>query len=300
MANKTIPQVTHYKTRLASLSWRTRTDRAADRRRSARARGRGTQPPAHPRGGAPAVRARTACTPSASSRSRARPASGARPCSAASRTAPRSCRRCSTSTSGRSRTRSFAGLRRSGPGAPPRDRLMAFVGALFDLRVEHGELLLITERARVLLVRQRGARQAGAGEQESADEGERAHQRTVTGVPTGMIRARRRMSALRMRMHPCDTRPGSRSGRSVPWIPMKPPAGQSVKTGDRASVPKATGPYCGLAKRSSRLRTMNRPCGVGQRGLADADRDAQQRAPPRSSVRRNLRRSTIRRSRSSW
>ena len=91
------------------------------------------------------------------------------------------------------------------------------------------------------------------------------------------------MSALRMRMHPCDTRPGRRSGRSVPWIPMKPPAGQSVKTGERASVPKATGPYSGLAKRSSRLRTMNLPRGVGQRALPDPDRDAQQRAAARRS-----------------
>ena len=31
-------------------------------------------------------------------------------------------------------------------------------------------------------------------------------------------------------------------GRSVPWMPTKPPAGQSVSVGDRALVPNATGP----------------------------------------------------------
>ena len=50
------------------------------------------------------------------------------------------------------------------------------------------------------------------------------------------------MSALRMRMQPCETRPGSSSGRSVPWIPTKPPAGQSVSVAERALVPNATGP----------------------------------------------------------
>ena len=67
-----------------------------------------------------------------------------------------------------------------------------------------------------------------------------------TGVPTGISRASARMSALRIRMQPCDTRPGTRSGRSVPWMPTKPPAGQSVAAGDRALVPNATGPYAGL------------------------------------------------------
>ena len=75
----------------------------------------------------------------------------------------------------------------------------------------------------------------------------RAGSTILTGVPTGMMRARRTMSRLRMRMQPCDTRPGTRSGRSVPWMPMKPPAGQSVSVGDVALVPKATGPYVGLA-----------------------------------------------------
>ena len=50
------------------------------------------------------------------------------------------------------------------------------------------------------------------------------------------------MSALRIRMQPCETRPGRISGRSVPWIPTKPPAGQSVRVAERALVPNATGP----------------------------------------------------------
>ena len=50
------------------------------------------------------------------------------------------------------------------------------------------------------------------------------------------------MSALRSRMQPCETAPGIRSGRSVPWMPMKPPAGQSVSVAERALVPNATGP----------------------------------------------------------
>ena len=76
---------------------------------------------------------------------------------------------------------------------------------------------------------ERGAQAAGAHE-------------IVRGVPTGISRSSPRMSALRMRMHPWETRPGSRSGRSVPWMPTYPPAGQSVSVGDRALVPKATGP----------------------------------------------------------
>jgi hypothetical protein len=64
----------------------------------------------------------------------------------------------------------------------------------------------------------------------------------VTGVPTGIRRASSRMSGLRIRMQPCEMRPGTRSGRSVPWIPTKPPAGQSVAVGERALVPNATGP----------------------------------------------------------
>ena len=45
-----------------------------------------------------------------------------------------------------------------------------------------------------------------------------------------------------MRMQPCETRPGRRCGWFVPWMPMKPPPGQSVSTGERALVPKAIGP----------------------------------------------------------
>ncbi len=50
------------------------------------------------------------------------------------------------------------------------------------------------------------------------------------------------MSALRSRMQPCEMRPGMRAGWLVPWIPTKPPAGQSVSVGERALVPKASGP----------------------------------------------------------
>ena len=50
------------------------------------------------------------------------------------------------------------------------------------------------------------------------------------------------MSALRIRMQPCETRPGMQIRRSVPWMPMKPPAGQSVRSAERALVPNATGP----------------------------------------------------------
>ena len=54
------------------------------------------------------------------------------------------------------------------------------------------------------------------------------------------------MSWFLMRMHPCDTAPGSSSGRLVPWMPMNPPAGQSLRS-DWALVPKASGPYHALA-----------------------------------------------------
>jgi hypothetical protein len=47
------------------------------------------------------------------------------------------------------------------------------------------------------------------------DETKPAH-RIVSGVPIGISRARRRMSSFRMRMHPCDTRPGRSSGSLVP------------------------------------------------------------------------------------
>ena len=50
------------------------------------------------------------------------------------------------------------------------------------------------------------------------------------------------MSAFRSRMQPCEIRPGMSWGWLVPWMPMNPPAGQSVRTAERALVPKATGP----------------------------------------------------------
>ena len=54
-----------------------------------------------------------------------------------------------------------------------------------------------------------------------------------------------------MRTHPCETRPGRISGWFVPWIPMKPPPGQSVSTTERAFSPKARGPYVGRGKRDT-------------------------------------------------
>ena len=51
------------------------------------------------------------------------------------------------------------------------------------------------------------------------------------------------MSALRSRMQPCEIRArDARAGWLVPWIPTKPPAGQSVSVGERALVPNASGP----------------------------------------------------------
>jgi hypothetical protein len=36
------------------------------------------------------------------------------------------------------------------------------------------------------------------------------------------------MSELRIRMQPCDGRPGTSCGWFVPWMPTTPPLGQSV------------------------------------------------------------------------
>jgi Sigma-70 region 2 len=66
--------------------------------------------------------------------------------------------------------------------------------------------------------------------------------RMVTGVPTGINFASRSMSELRIRIQPWETRPGISCGSLVPWIPTKPPPGQSVSTAERALVPKAMGP----------------------------------------------------------
>ena len=50
----------------------------------------------------------------------------------------------------------------------------------------------------------------------------------VTGVPIGSSRPSARIAALRSRMQPWEIRPGISPGSSVPWMPMNPPAGQSV------------------------------------------------------------------------
>ena len=64
----------------------------------------------------------------------------------------------------------------------------------------------------------------------------------VSGVPTGSSLASRRSARSRMRMQPCDGRPGISFGALVPWMPMYPPAGHSVSTAERALVPNAIGP----------------------------------------------------------
>ena len=56
-----------------------------------------------------------------------------------------------------------------------------------------------------------------------------AAQRMRTGVPIGINRPTRLMSAFRNRMQPLEMWPGMRSGSFVPWIPTWPPPGQSVR-----------------------------------------------------------------------
>ena len=50
-----------------------------------------------------------------------------------------------------------------------------------------------------------------------------------TGVPTGISRASLRICGLGTRMQPCDGRPGMSRGSFVPWMPMTPPPGQSLR-----------------------------------------------------------------------
>ena len=68
-----------------------------------------------------------------------------------------------------------------------------------------------------------------------------------TGVPTGISLASLRTAAFGMRMQPCETRPGRICGSFVPWIPMNPPPGQSVRAFERALSPIARGPYAGAS-----------------------------------------------------
>ena len=62
------------------------------------------------------------------------------------------------------------------------------------------------------------------------------------GVPTDIKRSSLRIDEFTMRTQPCETAPGMIWGRLVPCTPTKPPPGQSVRTAERALVPKATGP----------------------------------------------------------
>ena len=67
----------------------------------------------------------------------------------------------------------------------------------------------------------------------------------LTGVPSGISRKSLRIAGFRMRTQPCETRPGRICGSFVPWIPTKPPPGQSVSVFDLALSPNARGPYTG-------------------------------------------------------
>ena len=89
------------------------------------------------------------------------------------------------------------------------------------------------------------------------------------------------MSLFLSRMHPWETRPGRRSGRFVPWMPMNPPAGQSVSVGDRALVPNAIGTVEGVRVSGELVADVVLPCGrglppgrpaptIGARGLGSA------------------------------
>ena len=138
-------------------------------------------------------------------------------------------------------------LRLPGRGPGQRSVLLADAdGAL--LRGRRLQRVALPELAEVggLRLRARGddrdrSGQGRHGEQDT--EGSEQHQAwTVSGVPMGMSLASRRIAALRRRMQPWETAPGRRSGRFVPWMPMNPPAGQSVRVADRALVPNAIGP----------------------------------------------------------
>ena len=64
----------------------------------------------------------------------------------------------------------------------------------------------------------------------------------LTGVPSGISRKSVMIAGLRIRTQPWETRPGRICGAFVPWIPTKPPPGQSVNVADFAFSPKARGP----------------------------------------------------------
>src|SRR5262249_47192444 len=103
---------------------------------------------------------------------------------------------------------------RAEPGVgDPEPRARERVHAERDVAIDRGEQAL-------------GERDCGGG------DGGAGHS-TVTGVPTGISRASLRMSGFRSRTHPCETWPGTRSGSFVPWMPINPPPGQSVRTAER-------------------------------------------------------------------
>ena len=60
-------------------------------------------------------------------------------------------------------------------------------------------------------------------------------------VPGFAQRRSLRMSALRIRMQPCETARPMSHGWLVPWMPMTPPPGHSDSR-EYAAVPNASGP----------------------------------------------------------
>ena len=99
------------------------------------------------------------------------------------------------------------------------------------------------------------------------------------GVPIGISRARRRMSALRMRMQPWLTRPGIRSGRSVPWMPTKPAAGPVRQRRRACAGAERDRPVERAAEAREAVADVELARGRGRRGGADADRRAEDAAP---------------------
>ena len=115
------------------------------------------------------------------------------------------------------------GGRRTGPGAPPGRSLLELVGVGLRLpeRILLPELGGIPTRGLLTGCRRRRGRMAGEEQDDGrCEEGATTNHRIVSGVPIGSSFASFRISSFRIRMHPCETRPGSREGRFVPWMPM--------------------------------------------------------------------------------
>ena len=118
------------------------------------------------------------------------------------------------------------------------------------------------ERARLWPIAGAGTISAVATRTRAAAIGA-AHQRMVSGVPTGRSRASRRMSWLRMRMHPCETRPGRSSGLVRP-----------VDADEAARGP--VGQHFRAGARPERDRTVERAA-VARQAVADVELPARRR-----------------------